>query len=326
MTQTLKIVMLDGALVNQMTQYIFARCLEEELKGTDEQVLLDDLWFFHRHDDFMEGIADIEKHCYQLNKFPNMKHVKLMSEYFEPDVWLEIIEIAKKKPLVRGGSWLPQILKDSGLDLFMIAETSLFRFDGKVAKMPYYYYIPEMLQSQGDCYYFGWFTHGGWFMRHEEMFRKELELPPLWLPEDLDMARLIKGSTSISIHIRRGGYAAMGRTTPAEYFKTSLSNICTNLRRKNIKHIKPPHIFVFSDEIVWVKEHAEEFGLVNRPYPITYCKANRSELENQCDMQLMAMCDIMILECNSVYSYMAALLNEKKNKIVINPNKGRGIF
>ena len=92
------------------------------------------------------------------------------------------------------------------------------------------------------------------------------------------------------------------------------------------KRIKPPHFFVFSDEIDWCREHAAEYGLADLPYPVTYGCTERTNLDNHCDMQLMSGCDVMILELNSVYSYMAALLNPKKNKTVINPNKGRGIF
>lgn len=322
----MKIVLLDGALSNQMTQYIFARCLEEELKDTDETVYLDDLWFYCPHDAQCQSVASIEKHDYQLDKFRNLKKIKLMSEYFDKDVWEEIVSIACKKEPLRGGTYLPQILKDSGLDFFMIAEAPLYSFDGKIARMPYYHYMPDMLKSQGNAYYFGWFTHGGWFMSHKEMFYKELELPPLTSPSDCETLEMIQNSISISVHIRRGGYAVAGQTTPKEYFRNSLKKVCADTRKKYMHSKKKPHIFVFSDEIDWCKEHAQEYGLTNLPFPVTYCQANRTLADNHCDLQLMSHCDIMILELNSVYSYMAALLNPKQDKIVINPNKGRGIF
>ena len=44
-----EMVLLDGTLCNQMTQYVFARCLQEEFKDTNELVLLDDLWYFCDH-------------------------------------------------------------------------------------------------------------------------------------------------------------------------------------------------------------------------------------------------------------------------------------
>ena len=319
----MKIVLLDGGLANQMTQYIFARCLQEE--NPDELVLLDDLWFYFRHDALCEQVAATEHHEYQLSKFPNLEQIPHMSSYFDPDVWKEIVDIAQQYPPLRGGSYLPQILKNNGLDFFMIAEAPLYQFDGKVARMPYYYYMPEMLQSQGNSYYFGWFTHGGWFMRHEEKFRHEFAFPPLWQPHDLEMVQEISESTAVAVHIRRGGYAVMGQMTPQEYFREAIKSVCAKLKKEK-KTLRPPHFFVFSDEIEWCKEHAKEYGLFNLPYPVTYGCVQRSHLDNHCDMQLMAQCDIMILELNSVYSYMAALLNPKKEKTIINPNKGRGVF
>lgn len=320
----MKTVLLDGGLANQMTQYIFARCLQEA--NPDELVLLDDLWFYCRHDALCEQVANTEHHEYQLDKFPNVVKIPHMSSYFDADVWQEIIRIAQSQPPLRGGSYLPQIMKDNGLDFFMIAEAPLYRFDGMIARMPYYHYMPEMLQAQGNAYYFGWFTHGGWFMSHEELFRHELALPPLWQPHDLKMEKEIRESTSVSLHIRRGGYVATNNATPEAYFQQAIHVVCKELKRVRKTLKRPPHFFIFSDEIEWCREHAKEYGITDIPYPVTYGCAERTGADNHCDMQLMAQCDIMILELNSVYSYMAALLNPKKDKKVINPNKGRGIF
>lgn len=322
----MKMVLLDGALCNQMTQYVFARCLQEEFKDTNELVLLDDLWYFCDHGALGHQMQSIEHHEYQLDKFPNIHPVTRASQYFDADVWAQIVKVARSLPPLNIGSFLPQILKNNGLDFFMIAETQTHHFDGKIAHMPYYHYIPEMLQSQGNAYYYGWFTNGGWFQRHEKMFLHEFELPPLWEPQDLEMQKKIEGSTSVSIHIRRGSFAATNRTTPCDYFTNAISQVLQYLQKNKKYRKKPPCFFIFSDEIQWVEEHGKEYGLHKIPYPVVYCQADRTLADNHCDLQLMAQCDIMILEFSSVYSYMAALLNQKKNKIVINPNKSRGVF
>lgn len=322
----MKMVLLDGALCNQMTQYVFARCLEEELKDTEELVILDDLWFYCNHGELADKVSNIEHHTYQLDKFPNLKSILRASQYFDPDVWKEIVNIARKKEVLQGGTHLPQIMKDNGLNFFMIAEPPIYHFDGMVAHMPYYHYIPEMLQAKGNVYYFGWFTHGQWFMRHEQLFRKEFELPSLWLPHDIEMEKKIQNSTAVSVHIRRGAYAASNMATPYQYFQDAISNVCRHLKLMKKKYHKPPRFFIFSDEIEWCKAHAKEYGLDRIPYPVEYCMANRTDEDNHCDLQLMAQCDIMILEFHSVYSYMAALLNKNPKKMVINPNKNRGVF
>lgn len=320
----MKIVLLDGGLANQMTQYIFARCLQEE---THDTVYLDDL-FFHVHctEHVESTIMPVDKAYYQLYKFPNIKKIPLMSEYFDKGVWKEIIRCSTNMGLIDGGSRLPQILKDNGLDFFMIAEAPIYHFDGMVARMPYYNYIPEMLQSNGNVYYFGWFTHGGWFMSHKEMFSHELTLPDLQSEVDLKMAEMIGQSFSVGIHIRcSGGYKAQGIAFPPEYYKTQINSICNYLKSGKRSEWKKPHFFVFSDNINWCKEHSNEFGLSNLPYRVTYGLPSREITDNQNDMKLMSMCDILILN-NSVYGYMAALLNNKPNKVIINPVKSRGVF
>ncbi len=318
----MKIVLLDGALANQMTQYIFARCLQKE---TNDTVYLDDLFFHNPHSDYCESAASLEKHQYQLNKFSNLAKTPLMSEYFDPDVWEEIKKQAAKMGRLDCGSHLPQILKDNGLNFFMIEETSLSKFDGMIAKMPFYYCIPEMLAAQGNVYYYGWFTNGGWFMRHAEMFRHELELPPLTSEADLEMEKEIDQSFSIGVHIRcGGGYKASGIAFPAEYYKEQIQNICSSLKTKR-NGLKKTHIFIFADDIAWCKQNFKKLGLDKIPYPVTFGQQDRGPDDNQNDMKLLSMCDVMIIN-NSVYGYMAALLNDKPNKIVINPIKSRGVF
>lgn len=63
-------VLLDGGLFNQVTQYVFARNLEI---ATGEAVYLDDSWFFVDHGPALESLKKQEKADYQLYKFENAK-------------------------------------------------------------------------------------------------------------------------------------------------------------------------------------------------------------------------------------------------------------
>lgn len=312
----MKIVLLDGAFANQTTQYIFSRCLEE---AAGEKVFLDDLWFYIKHGDLAESVQDQEHHGYQLNKYLGIKP-SLLSSYFEPDVWKEIVSIARNKPPLLGGSYMPQILKDSGLDFFMIAECPTYKFDGMIARMPYYHYIPEMLLAQGNVYYWGYFTNGGWFKQHENMFRKELELPPLNSLSDIQLANKIKNSYSVAIHVRRGGYTLLNHSLSPQYYKDIINQIREKFNKKN-----DLRFFVFSDDIQHCKEHSAEYGFDLPNDMLVYSEKRRSERDNHCDIQLMSMCNGMVL-CTSVYGYLAALFNTKSDKWVYNPIKTRGLF
>lgn len=69
------------------------------------------------------------------------------------------------------------------------------------------------------------------------------------------------------------------------------------------------HLFVFSDDIDWCREHARQLGFGLFP-KITYVEGNVRG-ENYRDLQLMSQCEGMILS-NSAFSYLAALLNTRR--------------
>lgn len=310
----MKMVLLDGGLFNQVTQYIFARDVEI---ATGETVYLDDSWFFvSHHESNVEKYAEQENHKYQLNKFLGVKP-SLLSDYFTQDVWDALILEFKKKPLVTGGSHMPQLLKNHGLEMTVICEPKMVKYDGNIVYIPYYHYIPQLLEAQGNIYYHGYFTHGDWFMRNKEVFRRELTLPPLQDPEDIETEKQINSCFSVGVHIRRGGYAAQGIELPASYYQEKINE----LYRKNRKNI---HFFIFSDEIDWCKDNAKALGIAALGNKVTFGRTDRTHETNQCDFQLMTMCDSLILS-QSVYGYYAALLSPK-NQIVINPIKNRGVF
>ena len=317
----MKIVLLDGGLVNQVTQYVFARNLEIH---TGEQVLLDDSWFFIEHDSIIKSSEKQEIHNYQLHKFANARP-NLLSQYFAPDVWKEILIELRKYPPIQGGSYIPQVLKDNGLDLFVICEPKLLKFDGSIAYISYYHCFPEILDAQGNVYYHGYFTHGGWFMRHKDIFLEELALPPLQEKEDIEMAQKIHDSFSVCIHVRRGVYAAQGVTLPDSYYKNTIEVLEEKFKDKDAFQDRDIHYFVFSDDIDWCRENAESLGFSLVSDKLTYGRTGRTIENNHCDMQLMAMCDVMVLS-RSVYSYYAALFNPKESKAVLNPIEGRGVF
>lgn len=74
-------------------------------------------------------------------------------------------------------------------------------------------------------------------------------------------------------------------------------------------------LFVFSDDIAWCKEHAEELGF-GQFSSIVFVEGNMHG-RNYLDLQLMSSCKGMILS-NSAFCYLAALLNTEK-KCYVNP-------
>lgn len=113
---------------------------------------------------------------------------------------------------------------------------------------------------------------------------------------------------SVSIHIRRGDYlssenaALFGNICTESYYKAAieyLDQVC-----------KSPHYYVFSDDILYVKEkyQGEKYTIVDI----------NNELNSFYDIWLMSNCKHNIC-ANSTFSFWGARLNKNKDKIMIRP-------
>lgn len=136
-------------------------------------------------------------------------------------------------------------------------------------------------------------------------FKKELQ------GKNLELAEKIDASNSISLHIRRGDYVKKKRyqnlyaTCSTDYYKKGVEEIC--------KSFPNPKLFIFSDDIEWVKEN------LNLPYESIYVNHNTGD-DSWKDMQLMSLCKHNII-ANSSFSWWGAWLNPNEQKIVIAPKK-----
>lgn len=130
-------------------------------------------------------------------------------------------------------------------------------------------------------------------------------------PTKLDdyVNKISKEENSVSIHIRRGDYFAPQNVgiygvCDTTYFNQAIERIKLS--------IESPHLFIFSDDIEWVK--------------------NNIPLDNQCTIienydipqlsyiVLMSLCKHHIIS-NSSFSWWGAVLNRTKEAIVVSPSK-----
>ena len=75
------------------------------------------------------------------------------------------------------------------------------------------------------------------------------------------------------------------------------------------------NMMIFSDDIRWCKENRQAMGL-DVFGKVIFVEGNDVDGKNYIDLQLMSMCEGVILS-NSAFSYLAALLNTTK-RIVSN--------
>lgn len=289
----MKIQFLNGGLGNQIFQYIFVRYAETYYPGEG--------WYF---DDSYFYVNNVHN-GYELEKVFHITP-NLLSNYFDRDVWAEIIRLKKQ------GSSLPQTLLDMGMPVTMLAEADTYTqfnpFSGEIIKSPANQFQPEVLEiSRENIYYHGYWINKNWLEGCKKQMISELKFPKLADEKNLRYAEMINKCISVGIHIRRGDFVKLGWSMPAEYYRMSCQEVLNSW--PNVR------FFVFSDDIVWCQEKAEELGL-HLTDGTVYITGNVNG-KNYVDLQLLSMCRGIIMS-GSCFCYLAALLNEGL-QFVVNP-------
>lgn len=122
--------------------------------------------------------------------------------------------------------------------------------------------------------------------------------------------KLLEDNKSVAVHVRRGDYlenkTLFGNLSESQYYDNAIKYIS--------QKIPFPHLFFFSNDISWVKEHYNYSNAV-------YISTDMFEhYEAWYDMCLMSCCSHSII-ANSSFSWWGAWLNSKMDKIVIAPKE-----
>lgn len=288
----MKIQYLNGGLANQVFQYIFVRYAETAYPDSGP-------WFF---DDSFFFVNDIHN-GFELEKVFGLK-LNLLSRNFDREVWAELIENKKK------GISIPQSLKNLGFPIIMLTEFENYRehnpFDGDICRVPGNTFVPEIADIRIEyVYYHGYWLHRGWFDACREVIRKELVFPSVTDERNLAYQNQILNTRSVAVHVRRGDYVTIGWNSSDDYYKSAIAEMIAG----------EPHavLFVFSDDIEWCKENSVRMGL-DLSEETVFIEGNVLG-NNYVDLQLMSMCEYMIMG-KSAFSYLAMLLNDRLKKSI----------
>lgn len=172
----------------------------------------------------------------------------------------------------------------------------------------YFPYYSDQIFKNPECLTFMFsYLQDERFFADQKEYIKEIFQYSTQLPDNLsDIINDIKSKNSVSIHIRRGDYLLYPKIYPImsiDYYEKGANYI-------RYKTQKPIHLYVFSDDIKWVKENFRS------KYPFTIIEGNKDII----DMQLMSLCHHNII-ANSTFSWWGAYLNKNPNKIVIAPDQ-----
>jgi len=156
-----------------------------------------------------------------------------------------------------------------------------------------------------DVYYKGYWQHEQYFDFIAEDIRRDFTFKPLISQYSQDLLQRIRNSVSISLHVRRTDFVDSENEVGLEYCQQAIHKILTRQVLMNTR----PCLFVFSDDIEWVKNN---FRLDD--IPVIYVDQTTDQAD---DMFLMSQCKHNILAPKSSFSWWAAWLNSNPQKIVV---------
>ena len=172
-------------------------------------------------------------------------------------------------------------------------------------------YDKNALKQEAGTFFEGFFQSEKYFKEVEQDLREDFGFKVLPDEQNQQTIEKIQSTNSVSLHIRRGDYVQKKRyqnvyaTCSLDYYKRGVELIAE-------KH-ENPTLFIFSDDIEWVKEN------LKLPYESVYVSHNTGAKSFE-DMRLMSLCRHNVI-ANSSFSWWAAWLNNNKEKIVIAPQR-----
>lgn len=285
------IVFMNGGLGNQVFQYMFYRCYRKLLPQTD--IVIDDGKFFG---------DDVPHHGYELQRIFGLE-LPLLSQRFTPDVWQYMVKMRQQ------GVDIPEQLRISGLPLKVIREKGItnINFNGEVEDLPVG--ASMNVNKNENIYWHGYWLTNSFYSQAKVEIKEDLRFPDfndeinLMLQEKINRA-----SEPTAIHIRRGDMVKLGWAADPEYYKLILKFF----ESKN--HVS--QYLLFSDDIEWCEEHADELGLTDIADRLLVVDNNQNDNYWR-DLQLMSLCKNRISDRSS-FSMLAGLLCRHSQKQDIN--------
>jgi len=173
----------------------------------------------------------------------------------------------------------------------------------------HFHFDPRVLALPDNVYLDGNWVCEKYFLDVADIIRSEYTLKHAPSGRNRELLGEVAAVESVSIHIRRGDYAAVEKVR-------QVHGVCeigyyTECIRRIAELVRDPHFFIFSDEPEWAKEH------LRLRYPAVFVDHNSPE-QGQEDFRLMSSCRHNIV-ANSGFSWWAAWLNAHPGKIVLAP-------
>jgi hypothetical protein len=177
----------------------------------------------------------------------------------------------------------------------------------------HHHFDPAVLQAPDHSYLVGYWQSERYFEGIEPILRGEFTLRHRLSDEAEAMAGTIRSTPhSVCLHVRRGDFVHNPRATrwhgvcDLNYYIDGVSLLHNKL--------KTPHLFVFSDDLPWCREH------LLFDTPTTFVDLSRIGNQPETHLALMSMCEHYLIS-NSSFAWWAVWLNGRTSRIVISPKR-----
>ena len=168
---------------------------------------------------------------------------------------------------------------------------------------------PAVLDSRAPCYLKGYWQSPRYFTAIEPQIRRELTVSAPLEGQNRAVADRIRASLAVSVHVRRGDYAANEQTN--KFHGTCSAEYYYAAEKLLQSRVGPLTLFVFSDEPQWAQENLRFAS------PTVVVGHNQPDRAHE-DLRLMTMCRHHII-ANSTFSWWGAWLCDEPDKVVVAP-------
>ena len=165
---------------------------------------------------------------------------------------------------------------------------------------------PRFADLPDNVYLHGYWQSEKYFADIADELRQSFQPKEAPSEKNWQMAEQINAGPSVSLHVRRGDYLALGAhgVCSEAYYTEALKQIVDRSGRV-------PTVYVFSDDPDWAHDN------LPLPCPKVVVDFNGPKTDYE-DMRLMGLCDHNII-ANSSFSWWGAWLNGNADKIVAAP-------
>lgn len=172
-----------------------------------------------------------------------------------------------------------------------------------------FHFDPELLHAPDNVYMEGYWQSERYFADISSIIRREFACKAPLAGANLELAEMITGCNSVSIHVRRGDYVTS--KAASEYHGVCSLDYYRSCIDELAQAVPGLRLFVFSDEPGWAREQ------LKTGFPTTVVSHNGPEGAHE-DLRLMSLCRHNI-NANSSFSWWGSWLNVNPEKMVFAP-------